>query len=338
MAAQGALPLPPPQLACVVYALTFDPDSEVQETATRTFDGLPERVIDPVLESNVPPPLLHQLAERFRDDEARLIKIAVNRETDDETLCLLATLPHGRLVEAIAENQVRLLRSPELVDALGENPLTGQATIDRILEFLGLQRGEALEVTGRAAEYDQRGGEEEKPAQEAEGAAAFDPDDITGLPEEALSESPTDLDAKETEDRGLNLRTLIQNLTVVEKIKLARFGNAEARALLVRDRNRIVSTAAIRSPKLAENEVLLIAKARNVTEEVIRIISNNREWTRNYQVQLALATNPRTSVPVALKFLNYLSDRDLKTIMRSRDVPAPVSQQARRVLSRKGKL
>ena len=39
MAAQGALPLPPPQLACVVYALTFDPDPEVQETATRTFPG-----------------------------------------------------------------------------------------------------------------------------------------------------------------------------------------------------------------------------------------------------------------------------------------------------------
>ncbi len=337
-AAQGALPLPPPQLASVVYALTFDPDPEVQETATRTFEALPERVIDPVLESEVPPPLLHRLAERFRNDEARLIKIAVNGGTDDETLCLLATLPHAKLVEAIAENQVRILRSSELVEALGENPLTGQATIDRILEFLGLQRGEALEVTGRAAEYEQRGAEEDKPAQEAEAEAAFDPYDTTSLPEEGLTESPGDEGVEQLEARTENLRTLIQNLTVVEKIKLARFGNSEARTLLVRDRNRVVSSAAIRSPKITENEIVIIAKARNVSEEVIRAISNNREWTRSYQVKLALATNPRTSVPVALKFLNYLSDRDLKTIMRSRDVPAPVSQQARRVLSRKGKL
>jgi hypothetical protein len=334
-AAQGALPLPPPQLAGVVYALTFDPDPEVRETAARTFDALPERVVDPVLESDVPPPLLHRMAERFRDDETRLIKIAVNGETDDETVCLLATLPHGKLVDAIAENQVRILRCPELVDALGENPLTGQATIDRILEFLGLQRGEALEVTGRAAEY---GAEEGQQAQGAQPAMPYDPDDTTGLPQEALSESPSDEGAESSEEERLNLRTVIQNLTVVERVKLARFGNSEARSLLVRDRNRIVASAAIRSPKITENEIVLFAKARNVTEEVIRIISNNREWTRNYQVQLGLATNPRTSVPVALKFLNYLSDRDLKTIMRSRDVPAPVSQQARRVLSRKGKV
>jgi hypothetical protein len=49
-------------------------------------------------------------------------------------------------------------------------------------------------------------------------------------------------------------------------------------------------------------------------------------------------TNPKSPITAAIKFINYLTDRDLKTIMKSRDVPAPVSQQARRILMRKGKI
>ena len=39
-----------------------------------------------------------------------------------------------------------------------------------------------------------------------------------------------------------------------------------------------------------------------------------------------------------MKFLNYLQDRDLKVLMRSRDVPRPISTHARRILMKKGKL
>jgi hypothetical protein len=324
MAAGGTIPLPPPQLASVVFALTLDPDPEVQETATRTLEELPERIVGPVLEAEVPPALLHWFAQRFSNDESYLIKIGLNPHTADETVCHLATLPHAKLIDAIAQNQVRILRCPQLVDALGENPLTGPATIDRILEFLGLERGEAPEVKGRADQY----------AREAAPPLA----DAEGLPDEALADSPPPATEEEGEERTQNMRALVQNLSVVEKVKLARFGNAEVRSLLVRDRNKIIATAAIRSPKMTDNEILSIAKSRNIQEEVIRAIANNREWTRRYQVQLALATNPKTSVPTALKFLNYLSDRDLKAIMRSRDVPGQVSQQARRILSRKGKV
>jgi hypothetical protein len=316
MAAGGTLPLPPPQLAATLFALTLDPDEEVRQTATRTLEGLPDAVVGPVLEAEVHPALLHWLAERFRDNESYLIKIALNNTASDETACFVASLPHPKLIEAVSHNQVRILRCPELVDTLGENVITGQATIDRILEFLGLERGEELQVTGRAESY----------AKE------------DSLPQEALIEHPPAEDAEEDEGRVQNIRALIQNLSVVERVKLARFGNAEARSLLVRDRNKIVATAAVRSPKVTDTEILKFAKNRSISEEVIRIISHNRDWTRVYQVQLALATNPRTAVPVALKFLNYLSDRDLKAIMRSRDVPGQVSQQARRVLTRKGKV
>jgi hypothetical protein len=71
---------------------------------------------------------------------------------------------------------------------------------------------------------------------------------------------------------------------------------------------------------------------------VLRIIAMNREWTRGYQVKLGLATNPKCPIPQALKFLNFLHERELRSIMKSKDVPTPVASHARRLLQKKGKI
>ena len=52
----------------------------------------------------------------------------------------------------------------------------------------------------------------------------------------------------------------------------------------------------------------------------------------------ALAENPKTPQPAAVKFLHYLQDKDLKNMMKSREVSSVVSTQARRILQKKGKL
>jgi len=41
---------------------------------------------------------------------------------------------------------------------------------------------------------------------------------------------------------------------------------------------------------------------------------------------------------MAMKFVNFLQDRDLLGICKSKDVPSAISTHARRVLMRKGKL
>jgi hypothetical protein len=68
------------------------------------------------------------------------------------------------------------------------------------------------------------------------------------------------------------------------------------------------------------------------------MVSMSREWTRNYQVKLALVTNPKCPLTAAVKFVNYLQDKDLRHIMRSKDVPSAVSAHARRILMKKGRL
>ena len=83
--------------------------------------------------------------------------------------------------------------------------------------------------------------------------------------------------------------------------------------------------------------ILVVVHCLRQRGEVIRIISNNRQWTRNYPVKLGLVMNPKCPPGIAIKFLNFLTDRDLGALMRSRDVPGPISVQARRILARKGK-
>jgi hypothetical protein len=333
LAARGALPLPPDRIASVLFALLFDPDPEVKARAQQSLEELPDRVLQPTLSAAVHPALLAWLARRFREDGAKLEKIALNPASSDDTICELATLPFPRVVEIIAHNQTRLLRCSAILDALGDNPLTSASTIDRILEFLGLRKDEAEEAP--------------PPPADVPGAAAVDPaaieaaglDDPSDLPPELLEEREPELHADEEpqDERSKSIFALVQNMKVMDKVKLARFGNGEARAILVRDRNRIVASAAVRSPKITENEVVAIAKSRNVCDEVLRIVASNRTWTGSYRVKLGLATNPKTPIGSAIQFLNYLTERDLRTIMRSREVPAPISTQARRILAKKGK-
>jgi hypothetical protein len=334
MAARGALPLPPVELATVLFALLHDPDPEVKATAAGSLEGLPESVLGPVLSGPAHPALLSHLAHVFRESEARLERIALNPATDDATLARLAAAPFKRLVEIVSGNQERMLRCPEIVDALGANPLTGRAVIDRILGFLGIGEAPAAGPEGEPGEA----AAEELSQERAEAALRAVLGEELAFAARRLTDESGAVALEGDDPSASGLYALIQQMSVFQKIKLARLGNQEARSLLVRDRNRIVASAAITSPKLTENEVVAIAQSRSVSDEVLRIIANNRTWTRNYKVKHSLVMNPRCPQPMAMKFVNYLQDNDLRSIMRSKDVNANVATHARRILMKKGKL
>lgn len=334
LAASGALPLEPVELATVLFALLHDGDLEVKTRARESLERLPDTMAAAVLSADAHPALLGWLAQAWRDSAPRMELLALNAATDDGTYAFLASLPHRRVVDIVANNQTRLLRQPEIVEALGDNPLTGRATIDRILGFLGLERPAAEVAEEGDAVPPQPGSLTDEGALAA--LRELLGDDVSAFAPELIEELAED-DTLDPEAQG-NLFALVQKMNVMQKIKLARMGNKEARGLLIRDRNKIVASAAVRSPKITAQEVEGFAKARNVSDEVLRIISNNRDWTRNYGVKLALATNPKCPVPTAMKFVNYLQERDLRGIMKSRDVPTPISTHARRLLEKKGKI
>ncbi len=322
MAARGALPLEPVELATVLFALIHDPDTEVKTRAGESLEQLPEPVAFSVLDGPTHPAVLSHLAGMHRESEVHCEKIALNSSADDSTIAFLATLPLRRVIDIISNNQERLLRCDDIVEALGANPLTGRAVIERILTFLGV--GDDVEdianpedISGHAAEAAVR---------------ALLGDEMTDVVRYLASEEDFD-----DEDLSNNLFAAIQKMTVMQKVKLARVGGKEARTLLVRDRNKVVSASVISSPKLTDIEVVTIAKSRNVSDEVLRMIAGNREWTKKAQVRLGLATNPKCPQAAAIKFLNYLQDKELRTIMKSKDVPSAIASHARRILTKRGK-
>ena len=325
MAARGALPLPPIELATVLFALMHDPDAEVKDTARDSLEALPANVMEVVLAGDSHPAILSHLARALREEEQHCETLALNSATSDGTIAFLAALPFKRVVDVVANNQERMLRAPEILEALGSNPLAGRSIIDRILTFLGLDASGSDEGVSEGDVSDAR----------AEAALkAVLGEDLAGFARQLVSESEEDFDSGDQ----TNLYALIQQMSIFQKVKLARLGNREARGLLIRDRNKVVSVAAITSPKISDTEVVVYAQSRNVCDEVLRIIASNRTWMRNYKVKLSLASNPKTPQPTAMKFVNFLHDNDLRALVRSKDVPAQISTHARRIMMKKGKM
>lgn len=118
-----------------------------------------------------------------------------------------------------------------------------------------------------------------------------------------------------------------------ERIKLALRGNKDARQLLIRDSNKLIRRLVLQNPRITDAEVLAVTHNRTADEELLRVISERRQWMRNYQVKLGLATNPKTPTAIALKQVNGLGERDIRALAKSRNVPQTVAVQARRLLA-----
>jgi hypothetical protein len=116
-----------------------------------------------------------------------------------------------------------------------------------------------------------------------------------------------------------------------------RFDAKALRMLGVRDANPLVAVAAMNAPGISDAEVVRIAGLRNVAEDVLREIANNREWTRHYMVKFNLVSNPRTPFGQASKFVLHLRESDIKTIAKSKEVSGSIQTAAKQQLARKGK-
>ena len=70
-------------------------------------------------------------------------------------------------------------------------------------------------------------------------------------------------------------------------------------------------------------------------EEVFRMIDKNRDWLKNYQIKLNLASNARVPLPIAMKYINHIRDKDLEILDKSRNVPRAIANMARQLIVKK---
>ena len=338
MAAEGAIPLIPSDLTQVLFCLIHDSEESIREAAKESMADIPAQTMLSILSDAATSPELLDYISREQDNEDYLQAILLNTTTTDSTYAYLAQNERSQVnLEIIAQNKQRIMRSLNIVESLSQNPSISRSTMDSVLSFIGLY----LEKDEKIKKFFEKETEDDQVAEEPIDQTETDEEfedvedsffDDLDIPDELINEYEEE---EVTDDFRNNLVNKIRTLTIAEKIKLSIQGNMEIRRILIRDSNRLISSAVLKNPRLTDMEVILISQSKVVDEEILRQISETRKWTRHYQVKSSLVHNPKTPVHISLNFLRHLRHVELRQIMSDRNLPGVINQAARQIIKEK---
>ncbi len=320
IAAKGAVPMAPAVLVTALTYLLSDADEEIRITARGSLLEMPPMMVAGILKEPTHPKALDFFAHERVQDEKIIEPILLNPLTTDDTFIFLADQVCERHTTIIANNQVRLLRTPKIAETLKKNVNVLKSTIDTMVSFL---RMSGVVIEGESAELT---------PQEIQTIIKESPDEAA-LPQVLTTENPPNQEV--TEDKKKSIYQTILTLTVAQKVKLSLKGNKEARSILIKDSNKIVAAGVVKNPGISDGEIAAISQLRTIQDEVIRIIANVPDWTKNYNIQVNLANNPKTPFPIALKFVRNLHVGDLKKLVGNKNIPSQLSKIAKELFEKK---
>jgi len=342
MAARGIAPgLKPDAIVTLICAFIDNPDPTVAQTARQTLESLPSPIIQGALAAELQSGVLELLAEVHHADVNVVSRLLAARHITSLALETIAEKANESIGEVVAASDSVLLRFPRVIEKLYMNRRVRMSTADRLVDLAVRNQIELNIPAFKQAAAAIANQLIPEPTEER----TFD-DDLFQKADEIARETGEiqgDEDTHGTNDEGeeeLNakfqpLYAQLANMTISQKVRRATLGTGAERLLLVRDTNRLVATAAATSPMLNESDAARIAASRNVIDDVLRIIANNRDFTRNYQVKLNLVGNPRTPFSFSSRLVPMLRDNDLRSLSRSKNVPAAVQTAVRQQLQRK---
>ena len=150
----------------------------------------------------------------------------------------------------------------------------------------------------------------------------------------ALPEDPNEIIAAIKEEHpGIpDIRAQLLNMTIGQKIKFAMMGNAVARSLLIFNPNKMIQEFVLKNPRLTEGEVQAYLKSTNISEHALRIIAGDKDKMKSYICRLNLVCNPKTPGDVAIKWIRYINQTDIKKLAKSKNVSHVVQTTARRMV------
>lgn len=340
---------------CVLLA--SDEDKFVAKTAKRTISSWDVQRLSGAIHRQTHAKVLEYVLEFLERDEALDQLIFSCVQINERSALLIAQHASLGTCEEISKNRQQLLLNPGILTVLQQNDQCSEEVLSRVEAFLKMQHalpkeGQKVPVrkesagAGPAADLDiDIAAEVDAAIQgqrspfltlalsssldmfqlEEEGDASdfnFDFSEVEGF--------DFDVDGELSEQGFESLEKKIREMAIGHKIKLAYKGNKEARSILIRDANKTVAVAVIKSGRMTDTEVASYAGNRNLCDDVIREIARNKEFTRKYPVQVALVINPKTPVNVAMGFMGSLHKKDLQALMRNRNVSSVISTAARK--------
>jgi len=341
----GGLPIPTADLLCALSHAVFT-DSPLSKNALETLAGLPSSIVMGAISGPVETPNVLGLVLLHRHEpellETALLNGALTAEWMERAI---PALPERHL-EIALNNQVLWIQRPTILDALESHPSGTTNLKRRITEFrrevLGQldsfgahERIEILDEVDSGA-LDKAWSELPLPAED-EAQITHSPvtqaKDTTPVaapdgPAQAVQRVPPPHQHSTVAQR-------IMKLAPNQKIVLALKGGKEERMILMQEANRLIQVNIVRNGRITEGEIAHIAQMRTAHEEVIRIISNNREWMRKYQILKNLVSNPRTPLPIAMSLIGRINEFDLKHMSKDRNIPDALRREAQRLVERR---
>ena len=304
-AARGALPMSGHNLVTVLFVFYHGENQELKEEALGTFQTLPAQILLAALSQEELHPSIIDLIVKLRYQDTVVMRSALShRMIGIKSLLFLAENSSGDILDMLSHND-EILRKTDVL----RTTIINNIHADKVMK---LRLGWV------------------EPISEPE------PESVTETQSEAqtsVAEDDADsVDDEELEEESLSKYQQIQEMLVADKIKMALTGDKEWRTLLIRESNKQVNTAVLRNPRISEGEVLTIAKNRSSSDELIRIILLNRDWVKLYDMKKALIIHPRTPLQAAMRFMTFLSEKDIKELAKSRDVGQAIVNNARRML------
>ncbi|HVY48701.1 MAG TPA: hypothetical protein VHB21_22590 [Minicystis sp.] len=344
MAAKGVAPgVRPGELLSVLVLLSKSERDGVRAAAQKTLSALPEPLLQGALSQELPPAVLDVIARAYATRPEVLERLLQMSTISAETVEDLARTSNEQISELIATNEERLLRSPRIIEALYLNKSTRMSTADRLVE-LAVRNG--IQLTGIAAFKEASIAIQNELVVEPSDEPT--PDDLLFQETQQIAEQLAEVAAPEEDthdedeegkeklkNKFLPLWQRVATMTTSQKIRAAMLGSKEERMMLVRDHNRIVASAAVRSPLMQESEAVLISRNRNMPDEVLRVIASTPEWLKSYAIKKNLCENPKTPASIATRLVLQLRESDLRHLAKSKNVSGPVQDAARRHLDRR---
>ena len=258
------------------------------------------------------------LDEAMETPNLKIVAAVVNnRHLPEEFLLSVAQNGTAAMLRILAANTVKLIAFPEIMDAIEDNPAVNLSIKERIQDIrIGMIQKQETESIPEAVVI--------------EGVA-----DFVSILEKERKDKYRPVKMEEVKRDALSILERINRLSFQERIKLALSGTKAERIILARDTNKLVVQAVVESPRTTEDEMLIMARNKNIPGEAIGRICDNENWIGNYSIMFALLSNPNFPARKATNFLKQLRPRDLYHLVGDQTANPAVCELARYFYTKK---
>jgi len=310
--AKGSSQLSGTDLVHALFLCWLQGDQELKDAASETLRSSSTNALRPIIESPAQHPRILDFIARVRiEDLGTLVLLRRNLRVPDSTWCyVFGHCSYEVLIHFCDDSFVRAF----------------PATIRKAV----LQNKQAPEELKRQIMATLTVASDKQPLSE-------EPEEDYQESEETDAEQDGEFDDGYEETQNLSKQQVAMELGTSEKVKMAMTGDKEWRSILIKESNKLVSSAVLKNPRITEGEILFLAQNRSSSEEIVREILLNREWLKNYAIRHALIQHPRTPLPQAIRMLNTMNDKDIRMLAKSRNVSSAIVNNCRRMMAAKEK-